>query len=37
VTAPETAQTERWIAYPVLLWLVGFGAHLMSVDLGRSR
>jgi hypothetical membrane protein len=27
---------ERWIAYPVLLWLVGFGAHLMSAH-GRSR
>jgi hypothetical membrane protein len=27
---------ERWIAYPVLLWLVGFGAHLMSAQ-GRSR
>ncbi len=26
---------ERWIAYPVLLWLVGFGAHLMSAQ-GRS-
>lgn len=25
---------ERWIAYPVLLWLVAFGAHLMSP---RSR
>ena len=23
---------ERWIAYPVLLWLVGFGAHLMSTS-----
>jgi hypothetical protein len=21
---------ERWIAYPVLLWLVGFGAVLMT-------
>ncbi len=21
---------ERWIAYPVLLWLVGYGAYLMS-------
>ena len=26
---------ERWIAYPVLLWLVAFGAHLMSPR-GRS-
>jgi hypothetical membrane protein len=23
---------ERWIAYPVLLWLVGFGVHLMSAQ-----
>lgn len=22
--------TERWIAYPILLWLVGFGGYLMS-------
>lgn len=24
---------ERWVAYPVLLWMTGFGGHLM----GRSR
>ncbi len=28
---------ERWIAYPVLMWLVTFGTALMSRDDGRSR
>ncbi len=28
---------ERWIAYPVLMWLVMFGTALMSRDDGRSR
>jgi hypothetical membrane protein len=28
---------ERWIAYPVLMWLVVFGTALMSRDRGRSR
>ena len=28
---------ERWIAYPVLLWLVGFGAHLMSPRSGSVQ
>ena len=28
---------ERWIAYPVLLWLVGFGAYLMSPRPGTVR
>jgi hypothetical membrane protein len=28
---------ERWIAYPVLMWLVVFGTALMSRDDGRSR
>jgi hypothetical membrane protein len=23
--------TERWIAYPILLWLCGFGGYLMSI------
>jgi hypothetical membrane protein len=27
---------ERWIAYPVLMWLVVFGTALMSRDDGRS-
>ena len=27
---------ERWIAYPVLLWLVGFGAHLMHPCVAES-
>ena len=22
--------TERWVAYPILLWLTGFGGYLMS-------
>lgn len=22
--------TERWVAYPIMLWLVGFGGYLMS-------
>ncbi len=22
--------TERWVAYPLLLWLVGFGGHLIA-------
>ncbi len=21
---------ERWVAYPIMLWLVGFGGYLMS-------
>jgi hypothetical membrane protein len=28
---------ERWIAYPVLMWLVMFGTALMSRDDGRAR
>jgi len=27
---------ERMIAYPALLWMVGFGGHLMS-DNGNTR
>ncbi len=22
--------TERWVAYPIMLWLIGFGGYLMS-------
>jgi len=28
---------ERWIAYPVLLWLVGYGGYLMSPRPGNAR
>lgn len=23
---------ERWVAYPIMIWLIGFGAYLMSAD-----
>lgn len=22
--------TERWVAYPIMLWLTGFGGYLMN-------
>ena len=38
---PQTAigigGVERWIAYPVLLWMVLFGAALMTVGARRTR
>ena len=24
--------TERWVAYPILLWLIGFGAYLLGMN-----
>jgi hypothetical membrane protein len=24
--------TERWVAYPIMLWLIGFGGYLMSTE-----
>lgn len=24
--------TERWVAYPIMLWLIGFGGYLMNVE-----
>jgi hypothetical membrane protein len=28
--------TERWVFYPIALWLTGFGGFLMSKDVGRK-
>lgn len=24
--------TERWVAYPIMLWLTGFGGYLMNKE-----
>lgn len=32
--------TERWVVYPILLWVIGFGAYLLGMattTLPRSR
>lgn len=29
--------TERWVAYPMMLWMTGFGGYLMSGVLKKSK
>jgi hypothetical protein len=28
---------ERWIVYPIVLWLVAFGSYLLALDRGHQR